>query len=119
MWKVILSQRFELWLNEQETTLQEKVFVHLGLLKTYGPALPRPYADTVNGSQFQNRKELRIQHNGKPIRTFFAFDLLRQAFVLCGGDKSNDKRFYHTMINVADAEFSAHLANLENQNENT
>ena len=39
-------------------------------------------------------KELRIQYAGRPIRAFFAFDPVRQAIVLCAGDKSNDKAFY-------------------------
>lgn len=58
-------------------------------------------------------KELRIQHQGKPLRAFFAFDPLRQAIVLCAGDKSNDKQFYKRMIALADTEFAAYLANLE------
>ena len=40
----------------------------------------------------------RIQHKGKPFRVFFAFDPLRQAVMLCGGDKTGDKHFYETMI---------------------
>jgi hypothetical protein len=76
----------------------------------YGPKLSRPYADTVKGSKFKNMKELRIQYSGRPIRAFFAFDPERQAIVLCAGDKSGDKRFYETMIRVADDEFSTHLA---------
>ncbi len=56
-------------------------------------------------------KELRVQHHGLPIRTFFAFDPLRKAIVLCAGDKDgmNEKRFYKEMITLADREFSQHL----------
>ncbi|NHB87699.1 type II toxin-antitoxin system RelE/ParE family toxin [Photorhabdus tasmaniensis] len=53
---------------------------------------------------------LRIQYSGRPVRAFFAFDPKRQAIVLCAGDKSNDKRFYNTMIRIADEELTAHLA---------
>ncbi|WP_350305197.1 type II toxin-antitoxin system RelE/ParE family toxin [Photorhabdus viridis] len=109
LWTVILSQRFDTWLHEQEDGLQEKVLADLMNLETYGPKLSRPYADTVKGSRHKNMKELRIQYAGRPIRAFFAFDPKRQAIVLCAGDKSNDKRFYETMIRVADDEFSAHL----------
>jgi hypothetical protein len=49
------------------------------------------------------------------VRAFFAFDPKRQAIVLCAGDKSNDKRFYDTMIRVADEEFTAHLTVIEEQ----
>ena len=63
--------------------------------------------------KYPNMKELRIQHKGKPLRAFFAFDPLRQAIVLCAGDKSNDKQFYERMIKIADAEFTDYLQSLE------
>jgi len=88
----------------------------LGKLKVYGPDLPRPYADTLKGSQYKNMKELRVQFAGKPIRAFYAFDPVRQAIVLCAGDKSRDKRFYIRMIRIADEEFSAWLAEQERKN---
>ncbi|HBE9182116.1 TPA: type II toxin-antitoxin system RelE/ParE family toxin [Serratia fonticola] len=50
---------------------------------------------------------------GCPIRAFFVFDPKRQAIVLCASDKSNDKRFYDTMIRIADDEFTAYLATQE------
>lgn len=71
--------------------------------------LGRPYADTVYESAFPNMKELRIQNQGNPVRAFFAFDPLRQAIVLCAGDKSGDKRFYDRMIPLADREYQEYL----------
>lgn len=61
MWTVLLSPRFESWLSEQEEALQEKMLADLGKLKVYGPDLPRPYADTLKGSQYRNMKELCVQ----------------------------------------------------------
>lgn len=116
MWTVLLSPRFESWLSEQEEALQEKMLADLGKLKVYGPDLPRPYADTLKGSQYRNMKELRVQFSGKPIRAFYAFDPVRQAIVLCAGDNSHDKRFYIRMIRIADDEFSAWLAEQEKGN---
>lgn len=58
-------------------------------------------------------KELRIQYSGRPVRAFFALDPVRQAIVLCAGDKSNDKKFYERLIRIADDEFSSHLASME------
>ena len=112
-WKVITTERFNTWFFEQDEATQDSVLVSLGLLKSEGPLLSRPYADTIKGSQYNNMKELRIQHQGKPIRAFFAFDPLRQAIVLCAGDKSNDKKFYDRMILIADAEFTYYLNSLE------
>ena len=39
----------------------------------------------------------------------FAFDPLRQAVLLCGGDKTGKKSFYETMIPIAEHEFLVHL----------
>ncbi len=113
MWKVLLGRVFEQWLDEQDEGLQEKIFADLLNLQNYGPHLPRPYVDTVKGSQYKNMKELRIQYAGSPVRAFFAFDPERQAIVLCAGDKSNKKYFYERLIRIADEEFSTHLAALE------
>lgn len=113
MWTVIFTTRFDQWFDEQDEDTQEKILADLSNLETYGPKLSRPYADTVNGSKYSNMKELRIQHDGRPMRAFFAFDPIRRAIILCAGDKSNDKRFYKTMIRIADEEFSAHLTMME------
>ncbi|MGP1929054.1 MAG: type II toxin-antitoxin system RelE/ParE family toxin, partial [Arsenophonus sp. ER-BJ3-MAG3] len=66
------------------------------------------------GSRFANMKELRVQSNGRPIRAFFAFDPVRKAIVLCAGDKTgvNQKRFYQSMIKLADKEYKQHLEEL-------
>ena len=87
MWTVITTNLFNEWLDEQDESTQEKVLAGLVVLQQQGPSLGRPLVDTVYGSKFTNMKELRIQHKGKPLRAFFAFDPLRQAIVLCVGDK--------------------------------
>ena len=116
MWTVLLGKVFEQWLHEQEEGLQERVLAELLTLQNYGPHLTRPWADTVKGSRYNNMKELRIHYAGRPIRAFFAFDPVRQAIVLCVGDKSNDKMLYKRLIRIADKEFSFHLAALETAN---
>ena len=50
---------------------------------------------------------------GKAFRVFFAFDLLCQAVMLCGGDNILDKQFYKTMILIAEREFLDYLTELE------
>lgn len=112
-WTVLFTECFNTWFMAQDEATQDSVAATINLLKLGGPNLSRPYADSVKGSQYHNMKELRIQHHGKPIRAFFAFDPLRQAIVLCAGDKSNDKQFYERMIRIADNEFMRYLQNLE------
>lgn len=111
MWSVETTDVFDSWFEVQAEALREDVLAAMVILSEYGPQLSRPFADTVNGSAFSNMKELRIQHQGNPIRAFFAFDPSRCAIVLCAGDKTglNERRFYKEMIKLADAEYRKHL----------
>lgn len=60
-------------------------------------------------------KELRTQHQGRPIRTFFAFDPRRCAILLIGGDKTGDARFYERLIFLADRLYDEHLETLRKE----
>src|SRR6266404_3133780 len=105
MWDVEFTDEFEAWWNQLDEEQQESVAVGVELLIELGPNLPRPRADTVKGSRHSNMKELRTQHRGRPLRTFFAFDPRRCAILLIGGDKTGDPRFYSLMITIADRLF--------------
>lgn len=110
MWTIETTDRFDQWFDVLDDKDRANVLASLIVLREKGPALPRPYADTVNGSRYRNMKELRIQSKGDPIRAFFAFDPMRRAILLCAGNKVGDeKRFYDVMIPLADAEFAHHL----------
>lgn len=88
MWTVVYEQPFEDWFFS--LTLEEKrdVFAVIKVLEAKGHHLGRPYVDTLKGSKLKNLKELRVQHQGDPYRVLFAFDPLRQAVLLCGGNKN-------------------------------
>ena len=96
-------------------TNQEKVLSALVVLQQQGPSLGRPLVDTVYDSKFTNMKELRVQHRGRPLRAFFAFDPLRQAIVLCIGDKGGKKRFYKEMLDIAEQQYELHISTLGDQ----
>lgn len=113
MWDVELREPFKKWLKEQDTGLKKRIAASLLNLRHYGSGLPRPYADTVQGSRYVNMKELRVQYAGHPVRVFYAFDPIRRAIVLCAGDKTSDKQFYVRMIALADNEFSCHLQEMK------
>lgn len=107
MWAVLTVERFDEWFLSLDELEQVSVLALVKLLEVKGPNLGRPHADTLEGTKrVKNLKELRIQHQGKPYRVFFAFDPERQAVLLCGGDK----RFYETMIPIAEQEFLNHLS---------
>jgi hypothetical protein len=59
-------------------------------------------------------KELRPGSSGRTeVRVLFAFDKLRRAILLVGGDKSNDwTQWYVTNISIADDRFDDHQAAL-------
>lgn len=115
-WIIIFHPAFRDWLYEQEEDVQDSIAAMLGVLRIEGPLLGRPYVDTLKGSDYPNLKELRVQHRGEPWRLLFAFDPLRQAIVLLGGNKTGDKRWYEKNIPIAEARLAEHLMELPEDN---
>src|SRR5215470_8144136 len=93
-WDVQLDPEFAEWLGSLEVELRREVLARAELLRERGPQLGRPYVDTIEGSEFPNMKELRVQFRGDPWRILFAFDPRRAAILLVGGCKRGDKRWY-------------------------
>ena len=112
MWEVEFTDEFEQWWRQLSEAEQEAVAAGVQVLEQLGPGLPRPHVDTVNGSKHANMKELRSQCQGRPLRTFFAFDPRRCAILLIGGDKTGDGRFYEKMIPLADRLYDEHIKEL-------
>jgi hypothetical protein len=115
MWEVITTELFVKWFKQQSPALKEDILAILKILTEEGPQLGRPFADTIKSSIHPNMKELRIQHQGNPVRAFYAFDPKRKGIILCAGDKTglNEKLFYKHMIKIADNAFSIHLNSLK------
>ncbi|HHP7836896.1 TPA: type II toxin-antitoxin system RelE/ParE family toxin [Serratia marcescens] len=98
MWQVVTVERFDDGFLALNNAQQTSILAAIYKLQTFGPQLARPHADTLHFSDaVRQLKELRIQHRGRSFRVFFAFDPQRQAVLLCGGDKTGDKRFYQRM----------------------
>lgn len=115
MWQVRTTEIFDAWFEELDEDGQVEVIAKVELLKHLGPALGRPHADTLKGSNYSNMKELRADTADEVLRIAFAFDPERQAILLVGGNKSgvSQKRFYRQLIAKADELFGAHLAKLK------
>jgi hypothetical protein len=79
------------------------------MLADSGPTFARPYADTLKGTRFPNMKELRVQHEGRPLRILFAFDPRRNAYLILGGDKTGNASWYIHAIRRAEAIYARHL----------
>jgi hypothetical protein len=95
---------------------QGSIAIAVEALEERGPALGRPFVDTVKASRHANMKELRP--HGETIRILFAFDPRRTAILLLGGDKRGRwKRWYEEMIPIADQLYEDHLAELRREGE--
>ena len=114
-WEVEYTDEFGDWwrtLNEDE---QVSLAASVALLEERGPALGYPHSSGVNGSRHAHMRELRTQHEGRPLRTLYAFDPRRVAILLIGGDKTGDDRWYRTMIPIADRLYEEHLSGLHGE----
>ena len=60
-------------------------------------------------------RELRTQHAGRPYRVFYAFNPLRAAILLIGGDKTGDNRWYETFVPLADELYDRHIEELRQE----
>ena len=60
-------------------------------------------------------RELRTQHDGRPLRTLYAFDPRRSAILLIGGDMTGDNRWYETHVFIADQLYDEHLIQLRKE----
>lgn len=115
MWQIEFTDEFEHWWNELTEVEQDTLAASVQVLEQLGPGLTRPHSDTVKGSKHANMKELRTQCQGRPLRTFYAFDPRRSAILLIGGDKTGNDRFYDEMLPVADRLYDEHLQQLSEE----
>jgi hypothetical protein len=114
-WVVDMDAAVRIWLRGLDTDTYEHVMAAVVVLSQEGPGLGRPLVDTVEDSRYPNMKELRPSAPGKQtLRILFAFDPIRQAFLLVAGDKTNHwKQWYRVNIPVADERYEKHLNELK------
>ena len=97
------------WLMSLGDDDYDSIMARIELLEDHGPGLGRPVVDSIRGSRHANMKELRAG----TMRALYAFDPLRQAIVLVGGDKRDDwTGWYERKIPLADDLLDAHLDSL-------
>jgi hypothetical protein len=114
-WNVEYTDEFGLWWSNLGEGEQVDVDACVGLLEVKGPNLPFPYCSGVEGSKHSHMRELRIQHAGDPYRVLYAFDPLRNAILLIGGNKRGNKRWYDEFVPRADRLYDTHLKELEKE----
>lgn len=114
-WEIEASDEFVDWyrnLDEEET---ESVNSSVEVLQWSGPDLGRPQVDTLKGSKIPNLKELRIQHQGRPIRILFVFDPRRVGYLILGGDKTGDSGWYKSFIPRAEKIYARHIREIRSE----
>lgn len=108
-WDIEASDEFSIWYRDLADDEAKSVNFSVDLLEQAGPALGRPHVDTLKGSKVLNLKELRVQHQGQPIRILFAFDPRRVGYLILGGDKTGNEGWYRTFIPQAEKIYAKHL----------
>jgi hypothetical protein len=108
-WEVEYTDEFEQWWDCLDRDEQESIDNVVAMLWDRGPILPFPYSSGIERSKHDHMRELRIQHKGRPYRVFYAFDPRRVAILLIGGVKWGDRRWYETMVPIADQLYDEHL----------
>ena len=105
---MVLREEVAAWFGELSEGEYQQVLAALDALAVDGPALGRPFVDTVKGSRHANMKELRPR--GGNLRLLFAFDTERLGIILVAGDKTNNwTKWYRANIPIADERFQEHL----------
>jgi hypothetical protein len=116
--EVEFTAEFAAWWDALDAGEQDSFNFCVRLLQEQGPNRKRPYADTLEGSNYPNMRELRIQHEGRPYRVLYAFDPRRVGLLVLGGDKTGYPRWYKEFIPRADEIYRRHLNSLESQGGN-
>jgi hypothetical protein len=115
MWEVEYTDEFAEWWQSLSDKQQAVIDSGVKLIERFGPNLPFPHSSEVKKSRYGNMRELRRQCEGKPLRTFYAFDRRRTAILLIGGDKTGNDRFYDIMVPKADSIYAVYLTELEEE----
>ncbi len=95
--------------------LQTNRAAYVQLLRAYGTALGYPWSSGVKQSTHGHMRELRVQNQGRPYRVLYAFNPLRNAILLLGGDKTGNDRWYEVHLPIADRLYDEHLAELKKE----
>lgn len=114
-WEVEFTDEFGDWWNGLSKEEQESLDASVRLLEEHGPSLGFPHSSGINNSKHSHMRELRTQHEGRPLRTLYAFDPRRAAILLIGGDKTGDDRWYDTYVPIADRLYVEHLKQLQKE----
>jgi hypothetical protein len=111
VWDVEGTDEFAEWFGGLERSDKVRVEAAMEALEELGPALGRPWADSLEGTEL---KEL-IPRGGY-IRILFRFDPRRTGILLLGGDKGQQWHvWYRENIPKAERLYEIYLDELRNE----
>jgi len=114
-WDVEYTTAFFEWWDGLSAEEQVSVGAVVDRLQERGVRLSYPLSSRVSTSRHPQLRELRVQHAGRPLRVLYAFDPLRTAILLLGGDKTGDERWYERTVPRADRLYDEHLMSLRQE----
>jgi len=109
MAEVVFTDEFGDWYGSLREEEQDDVAYYVDLLEQMGVGLGYPHSCAINGSRHPLR-ELRCKVGGRPFRIIYAFNPVRDAVLILGGDKGGDNRFYETIIARSEVLWDEYLA---------
>ncbi len=115
MWEVEFTGEFGTWWEDLAQDEQRSVAHVIRLLEEKGPNLPFPYSSKIGSSKHSGMRELRIRHQGRPLRVLYIFDPRRTALLPLGGDKTGGERWYEKSVPRADGIYAEFLIELEGE----
>ena len=109
MVEVLGTDEFGEWYGALDDKHRASVRRVVDLLEQQGLTLGFPYSCDLKGSRYPLR-ELRTKSSGRYLRVFYAFDPMRNAVLLLGGDKTGRSKFYEQHIPKAEKVWEDYLA---------
>lgn len=113
--EIEFTDEFRGWWDGLDEDEQTRVRASIELLRQYGVTLAFPHSSGIAMSGHAHLRELRVQCDGDPYRVLYAFNPLRTAILLLGGDKTGDERWYEVNVPIADRLYDEHLAELKKE----
>jgi hypothetical protein len=106
--EVFFTDEFGEWIDSLDASEAEDVLFVVDLLADAGLKLGVPHSSALRGSEKRFR-ELRPRCGASSLRVVYAYDPRRDAVLLIGGDKGNDKRFYERILRRAEPIWERYL----------
>ena len=106
---VVTTDEYEAWYSSLDAAEQAAVINVVTTLRVLGYELAAPHSAALEGTDLPLR-ELRPKQGRSPLRIVYAFDPVRQAVLLIGGDKAGDRKFYRRIVVAAEQIWREYLS---------